>query len=492
MNEFNDGELMNFSEMTIQKYVFLMLLFLSILMGLGVVVPSYLKIRESVWQEARNYALDRSILMRQKISQRTDVLNKAGVAGIDTYVKQAKHDSIRDIQATQDDLRVVRVILDKQGRVLLQSGADLSLRPDFLGVLEEAKDNLSTYHLQDGNWIVAVQEYAPWGWFVVSMMSEKAVYKESTQYLYYVLWVSGLVLIGVLVLYFLLTHHLRRRASSILTQLQLFGDGHYEKRLKVTGPGEFGVLQRGINSMIEHIEMEILSRKTVEQELNDAKLEAEQINLARAEYVADMSDQVRDSMNNVCGFSELLLKTDLDDQQKLYVKNVLESSQKLTALVDDVMDLSGIETDPEPLSCGGGEDLLAVHETLNSLEVLLISNDTMLTDYTSDVLNDYGAKVQRVDDETAAIKYLEDQDADLIFLDIDRSRLADDESIAYMRSNLSTYLGSIPILVMTAKICDQAASQYQRLGVTACITKPFNSSKLVNMVGDIVALDEPA
>ena len=478
--------------MTIQKYVFLMLLFLTILMGLGVIVPSYLKIRESEWLEARNYALDRSILMRQEILQRTEVLIKAGVAGIDTYVEEAKNDLLGDIQATEIDPRVVRIILDQDGRKLLQNGDVGSLGPDFLNALDQTRDNFVRYHLPGGNWMVAVQKYEPWGWYVVSMMSEEEVYYQSKRYLYYVLGISGLVLIGILGLYLLLTLHLRRRANSILMQLQLFGDGQYEKRLKVTGPGELGVLQRSINSMIDHIEMEILSRKTVEQELNTAKQQAEQINLARAEYVADMSDQVRDSMNNVCGFSELLLKTELDNQQRIYVKNVLESSQKLTALVDDVMDLSGMETDPEPLSCGGGDDFLAAHETLNSLEVLLISSDTMLTDYTSEVLNACGASVQRVDDETAAIRYLEDQDADLIFLDIDRSRLADDESIAYMRSNLSTYLGSIPILVMTARICDQAASQYQRLGVTACITKPFNSSKLVNMVSNIISSEDPA
>lgn len=483
---------MRFSEMTIQKYVFLMLLFLSILMGLGVIVPSYLKIRESEWQEAKNYALDRSLLMQQEITQRADVLVKAGVAGIDTYVEEAKNELLDDFRASENDLRVVRLILDQDGRKLLQNGDIGPLGSDFRNTLEQAENDFTRYHLPDGNWIVAVQKYEPWSWYMVSMMSEEEVYRQSEKYLYYVLGISALVLIGILGLYVLLTLHLRRRANSILVQLQLFGEGQYEKRLKVTGPGELGVLQRSINSMIDHIEMEILSRKTVEQELNIAKQQAEQINQARAEYVADMSDQVRDSMNSVCGFSELLLKTDLDDQQRLYVRNVLESSQKLTALVDDVMDLSGLETDPEPLSCGGGDDLLAVHETLKSLEVLLISNDVMLTDYTTEVLNGYGASVQRVDDETAAIKYLEDRDVDLIFLDIDRSRLADDESIAYMRSNLSTYLGGIPILVMTARICDQASSRYQALGVTACITKPFNSSKLVNTVSNIVTPEEPA
>lgn len=478
---------MRYSEITIQKYVFLMLLFLSVLMGLGVIVPSYIKIRESEWQEAKNYILDRSTLMRQEIMQRSDVLINAGVAGIDTYVVEAQNDVLADFQAMQDDSRAVRLILDQDGRMLLQSGNIEPLGANFLSILDTAKANFTPVHLPGEDWMVAVQKYKPWGWYVVSMMSEKAVYRGSKNYLYSVLGISGLVLIGILGLYLLLTHHLRQRANAILSQLQLFGDGQYEKRLKVTGPGELGVLQRGINSMIDHIEMEILSRKTVEQELNTAKQQAEKINQTRADCVADISDQVRDSMNNVCGFSGLLLKTDLDNQQQLYVKNVLESSQKLVALVDDILDSSGIETDPEPLSCGGGDDLLAAHETLNSLEVLLISNDAMLTDYTSEVLNGYGANMRRVDDETAAIRYLEDHDADLIFLDIDRSRLEGDESIAYMRSNLSTYLGSIPILVMTAKICDQASPKYQRLGVTACIAKPFNSSKLINTVGDIVS-----
>ncbi|MDD3567931.1 MAG: PAS domain S-box protein [Bacteroidales bacterium] len=110
-----------------------------------------------------------------------------------------------------------------------------------------------------------------------------------------------------------------------------------EKRLK-----EQNEEYLSLNEELTESNQRIIS---INGELEKARERAEESDRLKSSFLANMSHEIRTPMNAIVGFSEILLRPNLtNDKQKLYTEVLNASCNQLLGIINDVLDISKIET----------------------------------------------------------------------------------------------------------------------------------------------------
>jgi len=104
---------------------------------------------------------------------------------------------------------------------------------------------------------------------------------------------------------------------------------------------------RGSKAEIEQINSglrkEIEQRKRMEAELLQAKERAERASAAKNQFLANVSHELRTPLNGIIGFSAILEKAPLSEEQMGFVRQIDRSANSLLRNVNDILDITAIE-----------------------------------------------------------------------------------------------------------------------------------------------------
>jgi two-component system sensor histidine kinase BarA len=149
--------------------------------------------------------------------------------------------------------------------------------------------------------------------------------------------------------------------SHLRSVIRKLASGKLQSRVEPQQGQEFFELAESVNAMalsMEKAQQDMQAyidqstedlRETLETieiqniDLDIARKEALEASRIKSEFLANTSHEIRTPLNGILGFTNLALKTDLDEQQREYLNTIRDSSQHLLTVINSILDFSKIE-----------------------------------------------------------------------------------------------------------------------------------------------------
>ena len=170
------------------------------------------------------------------------------------------------------------------------------------------------------------------------------------------------VLSFIAVIIFRITRNTMVPIAQILETIKDLEHGQLDSRVHVNKKGELGQLAVGINAMASALQRSSLEyqhsleqatrdlQETLDEmeirnsELQIGRREALEASIMKSEFLANVSHEIRTPLNGIIGFSELLSRSHINDQQTEFVATIHKSAHDLLKILNDILDLSKIDS----------------------------------------------------------------------------------------------------------------------------------------------------
>jgi hypothetical protein len=120
-------------------------------------------------------------------------------------------------------------------------------------------------------------------------------------------------------------------------------------------------------------------RRLTEGELVGAKIKAQEANELKTRFLANMSHEIRTPLNGIIGMSRLLEQTELHERQRDYVETIKVSSHTLLTLINEILDISKIESGKMQLEDTHFELKSLIEGTISIVDFAAKSNSLEIT-----------------------------------------------------------------------------------------------------------------
>ncbi|PBQ30315.1 hypothetical protein CNR22_00580 [Sphingobacteriaceae bacterium] len=152
-------------------------------------------------------------------------------------------------------------------------------------------------------------------------------------------------------------------------ELEIITTTGERKWVRSIGQAEF---EHGVCKRVYGMFQDIHESKKAKEAIIEAKNLAEQSALLKETFLANMSHEIRTPMNAIVGFTNLLLKKDLGDEEREYMQIVKNSGENLLRIINDILDISKINSGMMTFE----EHPLNISEIFASLRLMLLQKAT--------------------------------------------------------------------------------------------------------------------
>ena len=132
-------------------------------------------------------------------------------------------------------------------------------------------------------------------------------------------------------------------------EFQLFEFNTEDNKVKVIKAAPvkstYGKLSGAVLTILDVTDQRKIEQRLIaaRDEAENARKTAELANRAKSDFLANMSHEIRTPMNGIIGIADLLLQSELTEEQKKYAITIENSCDALLKLINDILDLSKIE-----------------------------------------------------------------------------------------------------------------------------------------------------
>ncbi len=285
-------------------------------------------------QQAMKLRLENAI--DQFVARRYRLLETTGLNALISYVDQYKSEAMADFGTLSEKTGRRVLIFDRNGAALFCGGCENETFPEGWGDLASGVTGtlFGTHYASPGDDAVfSATAFAKpgWDWVVLLTIPESVVSKDVEDIRLATIIVS---LASILAVAGMIAWVSRSLLVTPILKLKLAADSIARQesisRIDIDSNDELGSLAR---------DMETMSQST-----HEYVERANAANKAKSGFLATMSHEIRTPLNGVLGIAQLLEDTDLDPDQQSKVSNIVASGKTLLAIINDVLDMSRIES----------------------------------------------------------------------------------------------------------------------------------------------------
>jgi signal transduction histidine kinase len=161
----------------------------------------------------------------------------------------------------------------------------------------------------------------------------------------FLLWAAALSIPATLLLAWVVGQRVITPLGRLEAASRAIGDGDFVHRLAADRPDEFGRVAQAFNTMVERVSEGVSRLRSANENLQRA-------DRVKDEFLSIVSHELRTPLNFIQGFTSLLANEfagPLTPQQRDYLDNIGQSSERMLLLVNDLLDVAALQAGKLPL-----------------------------------------------------------------------------------------------------------------------------------------------
>ncbi|WP_394222345.1 ATP-binding protein [Alteromonas gracilis] len=269
------------------------------------------------------------------IDERRELLIESGLENVPVFRDAYQEEVFEELKSLQKTTDRHFAISDSSSETVIFSTMEQMVVPNVenatISTIASRHVAFGESNVNDSDVLFACSEFSPWNWKVTVLQPADDLQSSLST----IAWLTFLVTLFAVAIVSLLMGRVTQifvvsPIEKIKSAASRIAIEHKKVSIDLQQNDELGVLARDVETMSGKIEQYVA--------------QAQQANRAKTDFLAVMSHEIRTPLNGIQGLATLLLDTPLSEKQHRYASDLKSSASILAAVINDVLDLSKIES----------------------------------------------------------------------------------------------------------------------------------------------------